>query len=343
MRQRLWISAFSLLLFQNGAYACPWDSETYWAEWGSLPCVMTVLVGAFPEHTKEYYEARISAADEALRFAPYWLEGLDMKGVALLKLGRLKEAEAVFVQRQEADPEGYATHANLGTLYTFTGDFEKALFHIDKSMKIEPEAHFGREKYHRQLVVYLAETKKDPKVRLTQNFLGVTITNEQRYRGSKAKFEAAGLSEDVFDAMASMIAVYGAKDMPDIYLAFGDALALRGEVKLAWTAYQRAAELKHPRKKELLAWQKQFWEMLFGKSEFQMKEYYTGIDEIYQDERASGKRTAKSYADWERKQIKEGLPVYTSSGLDRIYAKQREVSKRCKSPGVILAQPAEAQ
>lgn len=40
---------------------------------------------------------------------------------------RLDEAKEVFVRRAALDPDGHPTHANLGTLYTFTGDFDRAL------------------------------------------------------------------------------------------------------------------------------------------------------------------------------------------------------------------------
>jgi hypothetical protein len=53
-----WIAALSALALGTGARdakACGWDDETYRAEATSLPCMMDALVGAFPEHTREYY------------------------------------------------------------------------------------------------------------------------------------------------------------------------------------------------------------------------------------------------------------------------------------------------
>lgn len=359
MRNKLRVALVlgGLFLGIERAEACGWDNETYYAEAKSLPCVLTVLVGSFPEHTPEYYEARIQAADEALKWAPGWLEALDMKGIALMKLGRLEEAKAVFLQRAEIDPEGYPTHANLGTLYTFTGDFEQALFHTDKAMEIEPEAHFGREKYHRALIVYLQEVAKDPTVAEKRNFLDIPISDKQRYQGSKKKFEEAGLSEDVFDALVSMIAVYGAKDVPDIYLAFGDVLALRGHLRLAWTAYQGAVERKHPRKKEILGWQAKLRELIkkdyfkggsgqirqarIGGIDIQ-EDTYRGIEFPYGNERAAAKKLQKEYAKWEKQEIAKGLPVWSDAGLKVIYEKQAKLSSRCTSPGVIREEPASA-
>src|SRR5262249_26082535 len=160
----------------------------------------------------------------ALALAPGWLEALDMRAIALLKAGRLDEAEKTMRERLRLAPEAYPSHANLGTLYTFTGDYDKALEHIDRAMAKEPKAHFGREKYHRQLVVYLKEVKADPSVRTQHSFIGPDVGD--RVSGSAERFAKAGMEDSVFDALVAMIAVYGAKDLPDIYYAAGDALAL---------------------------------------------------------------------------------------------------------------------
>ena len=42
--------------------------------------------------------------------------------------------------------------------------------------------------------------------------------------------------------------------MSHLYFALGDMLALRGDVRLARSAYKRASELDHPRKAELKTW-----------------------------------------------------------------------------------------
>jgi tetratricopeptide (TPR) repeat protein len=327
----LWLSA-------GAASACPWDNETYHAEARSLPCVFEVLVGAYPQHTEEYYEARIYAADQALLFAPYYLEALDMKAVALLKLRRYEEARAVLLARAAADPDGYETHANLGTLYTFTGELDLALEHIDKAMAKEPEAHFGREKYHRMLVVYLKDVAADPEVAKKRDFLGLSLTRAQLTGGSKGEFKKSGLEEDAFDALASMISVYGADEVPDLYLAFGDLLALRGERRLAWTAYQRVVEMKHPRAKEIKKWQRELWTKIrddYGPGEGMSEGLYRGIDQAYAGERATAKTIRKEYAAWEKERLAAGLAVFRDEGLAEIYKKQAEVRPRCKAPGIL--------
>jgi tetratricopeptide (TPR) repeat protein len=338
-------AALAGLCLPGPAAACGWDNETDHAEAKSLPCVFEILIGAYPQHTPEYYEARIAAADQALLWAPHSLEALDMKAVALIKLKRYEEARAALLLRAEADPDGYGTHANLGTLYTFTGELELALKHIDEAMDIEPEAHFGREKYHRMLVVYLQEVAADPARAKGKDFLGLELSREQRLKGSEAAFVKSGLEEDAFDALASMIAVYGADELPDLYFAFGNILALRGYPRLAYSAYQRAVELGHPRKAELKKWLKELRQVVC-EDHFKgscpststsplTRGAYVGIDEIYARERGKAKSLRLEYAGWEREQLKGGLPVWTDAGLAEIYKKQAKLRPRCKTPGLI--------
>lgn len=52
-------------------------------------------------------------------------------------------------------PGRYETAANLGTFYLHAGIFKKVLAYIEKALKINPDAHFGREKYQKLLVEYI--------------------------------------------------------------------------------------------------------------------------------------------------------------------------------------------
>jgi tetratricopeptide (TPR) repeat protein len=355
----------------RSARACGWDSESYYAEAHSLPCVYDAILGHYARHSNEYYETRIAAADAALAWAPFDVAALDDKAIALLKLGRLEDARAVMLKRAEADPTGYGTHANLGTLTTFTGEYDQALVHIDRAMAIEPQAHFGREKYHRQLVVFLQGAAKDPARRTGADFLGLELTDAQRFAGSPALFKAAGMEPAAFDALVSMIAVYGADRMSDLYFAFGDLLALQGDFRLAWTAYKRASELDHPRKAEIKRWLPRLYNLIgaqhperrrepppgpvaippaaaddsFTWSE-QVEEMihreggYLGIDAIYKTARTAAANYVDAYQDWERRQLRHGLPVWRAEGMTAVYARQNLSSKRCRSPGVIEQVPA---
>ena len=222
----LLMGATAVMGFSNPASACAWDNETYLAEAKSLPCVLDVLVGRYPKHTREYFDARIRAADAALSWVPLWTAPLDTKGVALMRLGRFSEARTVMDRRAEADPEAYASHANLGTLLTFTGSYEAALKHVDKALAVEPDAHFGRERYHRLLLVFLQRVAADSNASMEGDFLGPDLTSEQLFQGSEKRFRDGGGDESVFDALVAMIAVYGADEVSHVYFALANQLAL---------------------------------------------------------------------------------------------------------------------
>jgi len=334
-----WLCALlATLLVPAAAGACPWDDETWAAEGDSLPCVLDVISGAYPQHTRQYFEARIAAADEALRWSPGWLEALDGKAVALIRLRRLEEARRVLEERARIDPDGYVTHANLGTLYTFTGELDRALEHVDRAMAIDPNAHFGRERYHRMLVVFLRDLGRDPAVATQRDFLGLELTEEQRFHGSEQTFAAAGQDAAVFDALIAMIAVYGAGDVSHVHFALGDALALRGLRRMAWAAYDNARRLGHPRAREIRGWQERLSTeiraeaphagVVFG------TDLYRGVDHLFQQERMDARRMS-SYATWERGEIRRGLAVWSPAGVDAIYQEQRRRRARCVAPIVI--------
>lgn len=328
------------------AEACGWDYETYHAEAKSLPCVFDALLGYWPKHTDAYHEKRIEAFDQALAWMPDWTEGLDAKGISLLKLGDLEQAEVVMSRRLSVAPDAYPSHANLGTLYTFTGAFDKALVHIDRALALEPEAHFGREGYHRALVVFLQRIEADPDIAKQETFVGVAPTARQREQGSKRLYEKLGLKDDAIDALVAMLTVYGADELAEVYFALGELLAVRGHKRLAYTAYRRAKELGHPRRgtaKRAMdrldgALQAQYYDGAprpprrdTGRPSFR----YKGIGRKYASERGSAKVFQREYAAWETAKLADGLPVWTAAGLDEIYAHMHAERRRCKAPRII--------
>jgi len=254
-----------------------------------------------------------------------------MKAVALIRLRRLDDARGVLDDRARIDPDGYATHANLGTLFTFTGDLDRALVEVDRALAIDPRAHFGRERYHRQLVVWLRELGRDRDAALAHDFLGLALTDEQRFSGNERAFADARQDPQAFDALIAMIAVYGADDVPHVHYALGDLLALRGLRRLAWAAYANAVRHRHPRAREIRRWQDRLAAAIRAEQPhpgIEGEDNYQGVDILFQRERMEARRL-RSYATWERAAVRRGLPVWSAAGLDAVYAEQRRVRPRC--------------
>ena len=351
-RRTLTAAAFAAIgigAFARDAAACLWDDEVLVAEAATLPCLAEAITNSYPRHTPQYFKARAEAAEIALAFDPYSTWALDMAAIARLHLGKLPEAEALMRRRAEVDPDAYATHANLGTLYTFNGQLDQALVHIDRALKLEPQAHFGREKYHRLLVVYLQRLAAEPKAgHERENFLGVPVNDDDRLNGNQARFDAYlkqhGLGRDVFDALDAMITVYGAGENPHVYAAAGDMLALFGAHGYAALAYRAAIMRKHPAAAEMKRREDAQFALVkkataatpLGKriveagEEAQPREPRDYLRAMTRPIPMGLRPGAfEKYEAFERKQVAGGLRVWTPSGVHTLYQKQDELKLRC--------------
>src|SRR4051794_11504813 len=151
-----------LTLLAAPAYACIWDDDTLLDERRGLPGVAEVIAGKWERHSPFFYEHRIKAMTAGLEKDPNHLAAYDNLAVAFEKLGRPDEAIALMLKKEKLKPGEYTTEANLGTFYLHTGDFENGIAHIRKALEINPDAHFGREKYQLMAAEYLLEAKRDP-------------------------------------------------------------------------------------------------------------------------------------------------------------------------------------
>ena len=78
----------------------------------------------------------------------------DLAG-AYLRLGRAAEAVKILEPLTNKFSGDYGIHANLGTGYHLLGRYAEAEREIARDLQINPEAHFGLEKYHLALLQYL--------------------------------------------------------------------------------------------------------------------------------------------------------------------------------------------
>jgi tetratricopeptide (TPR) repeat protein len=135
------------LLTPAVALACLWDSDTLKQERYHFPETLELVTGKFLRHSKEFYEWRIQDRVAKLKSEPKNLTYLDDLAVAYEKVGDHDKAIETILKKEEIQPGIYETYSNLGTFYILTGEFEKGLPFIDKALAINPDAHFGSEKY----------------------------------------------------------------------------------------------------------------------------------------------------------------------------------------------------
>jgi hypothetical protein len=147
--------AFLLLCLAAPVRACLWDTDTLAAEYGRFTDAGDVIVGNFPRHSREFHVWRKEKCEAALAKDPSQAALYDDLAVSQHKLGDHQAAIKTMEAKEKVAPGLYETLSNLGTFYIYTGDLDQAAVYIDKALAINPDAHFGREKYQRLLIDWL--------------------------------------------------------------------------------------------------------------------------------------------------------------------------------------------
>ena len=163
MPKRLILALTLLLASANLASACLWDHDTLLMERRRFPTVVELISGKFLRHSPEFYQWRVADRTAKLKADPSRLDWYDDLAVAHHKLGDNKKAIEIILQKDKLQPGLYETEANLGTFLLFDGQWEEALKHVRKALEINPNAHFGREKYQAYLIEYVLPRLKDGK------------------------------------------------------------------------------------------------------------------------------------------------------------------------------------
>ena len=238
------------------ALACLWDSDTFAEEALTQKDVAEIVRGKIAKHSTFFYEEKVAYTKPLIDSGDAGMERYDDLAVALEKIGKVDEAIAVMAQKEKRFPNQYTTLANLGTFYAHKGDFPKGLELLNAAITLNPDAHFGREKYQVKALGYLKALAEDPGLAGRRDLLGVDVSEEERLmfgdmgkkrKGQPTGLEKAGISKDVFVALAGIIRFGSGEKNPHIWFSLGVASALEGDRHLAIRAFFRAKELGHPR------------------------------------------------------------------------------------------------
>ncbi len=203
--------------------------------------------GHLPEaHAGVSRDARRGRGRRACRGCVTMGPSLDGEGVELMNLGTLRRATGS-VGRTFACSRGHdakASYANLGTLArsraTTTSARPNRPRNEDRAcLALRPR------RLPPALVVYLESRRPDSKggTRRTSSASRSRRSSTSRVAGGAPRRSRPA----AIDALVWMITVYGANHVSHVYVALGDLLALRGDIRLAWTAYADARALGHPR------------------------------------------------------------------------------------------------
>lgn len=133
---------------------CLWDRDTRAMERQRFPSVLEVITGKFLRHSDEYYRWRVEDRRARLDRGEGVAGLVDDLAVAYSKLGDDGQAIALMEGLLEDNPRRYETLANLGTFHVHAGDLETGAGFIGQALEVNPEAHFGRERYQLHVVEY---------------------------------------------------------------------------------------------------------------------------------------------------------------------------------------------
>ena len=153
MRKLIGILLAVFLSFSAGA--CIWDAQSLWHEKLRNHDLSKAISGEKPmlEDTNRL-RATIKSLEANRREndADWWN---NLAG-AHLRLNEPQAAVTLLEPVVEKFPNDYGIHANLGTAYHLLGRYKDAEREIARDLEINPEAHFGLEKYHLALLQYLS-------------------------------------------------------------------------------------------------------------------------------------------------------------------------------------------
>lgn len=278
MRRCLLLAApviLSVVLLSSPAAACLWDRDTLAAEAEGLPEVVHVLTGRFPVNPPLFYEIRLERVSRQLQQTPDDLAAYDDAGVACDRLERGKEAIGWMERKRLAlersalpDPEmrehRYRYLANLGTFHVHhwihggaqnIEHLRRAHEFITEAVKLNPDAHFGRERYQLLAIEALLGGVGDTP---GQGHPGAPATllerpdwsEKQRRRirhprslgGEESAMAALGYP-DAVQGLTGLIVLGNAWGSIDVFYALALALQHEGHSSLSYLAQQRTQDL----------------------------------------------------------------------------------------------------
>ena len=171
--------ALTITFTSYSTFACLWDSDTLTMERSRFPTVLELITGKFLRHSKEFYQWRIQDRLTKLKYEPNNLAYYDDLAVAYDKIDEHQKAIETILKKDDIKPGLYETEANLGTFFIHSGQFEQGLIHIGKAIQINPDAHFGREKYQKYLVEYVLSCRINGTIKLPLKYCKVDQSNNE--------------------------------------------------------------------------------------------------------------------------------------------------------------------
>lgn len=252
------------------AQACLWDRDTLAAELRGLPDVAEIIVGRFERNPPRFYDMRLERVRAHLQREAQDLAAYDDAAVAADRLHRGDDAIAWMAQKRQqldrrakTDPQRveheYRYLANLGTFHAHRwlrsgasrdrlDDLKQARDFIAAAIKLNPEAHFGRERYQLMAIEWLLEPPPLDRGALADSLFWTArerVGGEEVALGrapNRQLLEQASLG-DAVKGLTGLIVLGDAWQSADIFYALAIALSDSRQGSLAYLAGHRVREL----------------------------------------------------------------------------------------------------
>jgi tetratricopeptide (TPR) repeat protein len=253
------VASITLAAAAAPALACMWDSDTLAEESLGKKDVLEIVTGKLRHHATAWYEAKIAYTQPMIDGGKAPKERYDDLAVALAKTGKLDDAIALLADKEARFPGEYTTEANLGTFLAMKGDNAGALDHLNRAIAINPDAHFGCEKYQVALLAWMDKLAADPTLAEKETFTGVPISEEMLEiihptdGGGIDTPKRKELDAQIV-AITGLIRFGGNDQNMHLWFTLGVALGWEGHKSLAMRALRRAELLGHPRAAEVERW-----------------------------------------------------------------------------------------
>ena len=240
--------------------ACIWDEDTIDDEIRGVPSAEVLITNRWFRHDETLYRLRVEKLSKKTDLS---LEELDNLAMAHERLGERERALEILELKREAlkskpdSDQQYRYHANRGTVLAHLGDYDEAISELEKAIEINPDAHFGREKYQIIAIRYVRDATANPELWSAHNFLSYAgFDFEPSDHGSVQSYHARTTGrrplhpEEVHEAVGGMLR-FGGQEGAELYRTLGDVLAYQGHKTLAWWFYHYALKKGHPATGEL--------------------------------------------------------------------------------------------
>jgi len=250
--------------FTSSAFACLWDSDTLKQELRGRVSVLDAITGRVERNPPLYYEMRLERVAARLADDGDDLAAYDDAGVACDRLGRSDDAIEWMAKKRAAldrlmqagsvDSEHeYRYFANLGTFYAHrwvraggdrqsTADLQRGCDLIEQAIAMNPDAHFGRERYQLMMMRWLLNTDEEEinyfKSALESGYRTAVDRKEISPDTSRDKFYG-----DAVEGLTGLILLGNAWESADVMHALADAIGWQRDTSVSRLAQLRYKEL----------------------------------------------------------------------------------------------------